>query len=249
MIPKQFDTVADLKYKNLVVSGCSFTHNNHKSALCSWPLYLRDVGGFSYISNLGLPGAGNRHISNSVQWHLENNHYDPGDTLVIVMWSGNDRDDDIVSSKFLNNYPVSFYYNKDAVSSISGGSGPGNAGNISDDYFRQAQMHKTPESRAVENYLLINGLYHYLIAKQFKFLFLNYVDHTIPHRTVDFDIVPYLPTQLQQKYKSMFTTDVDNIYHWCLKRDLLAEDDFHPSADGHLKWTKDVLLPYLVDYL
>ena len=246
MIQKQFDTVVDLNYKNLVVSGCSFTYNNSDSSACSWPLYLKDLGGFSHVTNLALPGAGNNHIKNSMQWHLENNHYDTNDTLIIVMWSGNDRDDDIVSSASLNNYPFHFYYNDNTASSISGGSGSKNVGNISKDYINQAQMHKTPQSRAVENYLLITGLFHYLKEKQFKFLFLNYIDYTVPSRTVDFDIVPYLPAELQQKYKSMFAKNIDNIYHWCLKRDLLSgKDDFHPSTDGHLGWTREVLLPYL----
>jgi hypothetical protein len=249
MILKQFDTAIDLNYKNLVVSGCSFTHNNSDSIPCSWPVYLRDLGGFDNVANLGLPGAGNNHIANSTHWHLENNQYDNKDTLVIVMWSGNDRDDSIVSIDSLNNYPMRFYYNKHTVTGISGGSAADSSGNISKDYFKLLQANKTHETRAVENYLLVSGLHHYLTAKQFKFVFLNYVDHSVPHRTQDFDITPHLPKELQQRYKSMFA-DIDNIYHWCLLQDLLSkEDDFHPSPDGHLNWTRDVLLPYLTDYL
>ena len=34
-------------------------------------------------------------------------------------------------------------------------------------------------------------------------------------------------------------------YTWALKHHFLWTDDFHPSPDGHLNWTKYVLLPHL----
>ena len=75
-------------------------------------------------------------------------------------------------------------------------------------------------------------------------MFLDYLDRSLPSLTVDFDIVPYLPAELAQRYRSWFAP-VDNIYAWCLRQDLLAHDDFHPSPDGHLTWTDRVLIPYL----
>jgi len=98
-IPKQFNTEIDLGYKNLIVSGCSFTRNFRNMVTTSWPHYLRDLGGFSYVTDLALSGAGNYHIATSMQWYLENNTVDINDTLIIVMWSGNDRDDEIVSQR------------------------------------------------------------------------------------------------------------------------------------------------------
>lgn len=244
-IPKQFDTKVNLGYKNLIVSGCSFTYNNHNSSLCAWPFYLRDLGGFDQVINLALPGAGNQHIATSMQWCLENNQFDANDTLIIVMWSGNDRDDDIVSAEHLNNYPMRFYYNSNVVSAISGGSAENNVGNVSHNFWSLKRAHKTQESRAVENYLYISSLYHYLRSNQYKFLFLRYLNYELPSATLDFDIGKYLPKNLKCKLDHMVNTKLENIYKWSLKRDMLDQDNFHPSPDGHLNWTNEVLLPFL----
>jgi hypothetical protein len=244
-VPKQLTTEIELGYKNLIVSGCSFTRNFHKVFSNSWPHYLRDLGGFDQVTDLSLPGAGNYHIATSMQWHLENNYFDINDTLVIVMWSGNDRDDEIVSHEHLNDYPFKFNYDSTVVSAITTGIGYTNKGNISRDFCIQKQKYKTYQSRTIENYLYISGLYHYLRSNQYKFLFLNYLDREIPKRSLDFNIDKYLPKNLKSKLNSMVNTKVENIYKWCLKRDLLAEDDFHPSMDGHLNWTREVLLPFL----
>jgi lysophospholipase L1-like esterase len=42
----------------------------------------------------------------------------------------------------------------------------------------------------------------------------------------------------------MFTKIVTP-YEFAVKNDMLADDDFHPSPDGHLNWTREVLLPKL----
>jgi len=244
-VPKQFDTIINLGYKNLIVSGCSFTYNKHNSFPSSWPHYLRDFGGFDQVTDLALPGAGNYHIATSMQWHLENNHFDVNDTLVVVMWSGNDRDDEIISHEHLNDYPYKFNYDSTVVSAISGGSAARSKGNLSKDFWNTMQDYKTHKSRAVENYLYISGLYHYLRSNQYKFLFLNYLDVSIPSRTVNFDIGEHLPKNLKSKLNSMVNTKVENIYKWCVKRDMLYKDNFHPSSDGHLHWTREILLPFL----
>jgi hypothetical protein len=40
-------------------------------------------------------------------------------------------------------------------------------------------------------------------------------------------------------------TKITDPYTWALENDLLTDDDFHPSPDGHLDWTQKVLLPKL----
>ena len=80
------------KFKYLVVSGCSFTHNNHQESHCVWANTLA-VWTNMTINNLAIPGAGNTHIKNSVILHLEKNKPNPADTLVLVMWSGPERID------------------------------------------------------------------------------------------------------------------------------------------------------------
>lgn len=108
-IKKQFDTIADLGINYLIVSGCSFTYNNHDSFAASWPYYLKDLGGFTQVLDCSLPGAGNQHISNSLLWALNIDQPDPKNSLIVVMWSGNDRDDYICpESNNSDTYPFKF---------------------------------------------------------------------------------------------------------------------------------------------
>ena len=244
-VPRHFECAVDLGYSDLITSGCSFSYNNHHTAPVSWPLYLRDLGGFERATNLAVCGAGNRHITASTQWFLELHRPDPATTLIVVMWSGHDRDDDIVSQQLMIPNGHDFSYQPDVVTVYSGGCAEQDSGNAREDYWRLHQKYKTRQSRAVENYLYISSLYHYLRANSYRFVFLKYLDYSLPSRTVDFDIQPYLPLNLQSRWDDMINTDIANIYQWCLRRDLLCDDDFHPSPDGHLAWTRTVLLPYL----
>lgn len=235
-IEKQFDTVHNFGMKNLIVSGCSFTYNNHETSATTWPYYLRDLGGFDQVLDCSLPGAGNHHIANSLQWALEVESPNPMDSLVVVMWSGCDRDDYICPEENIKPYPFKFNYSKNIVSAISGGS-------INDALSSLAQT-KNLDSRAIENYLYINGLWNYLKNLGYPFVFLNFLDGNLPSRTRHFDITKHLPTAIKNQYNSMLTKITDP-YTWALKNNLLTDDDFHPSPDGHLDWTQKVLLPKL----
>ena len=93
--------IVNSKFKKLVVSGCSFTHNNHHDK-CAWANLLADWSGMTIV-NLATPGAGNEHIANSLILYLEKNKLDPSNTLVMAMWSGIDRNDLIVSRKKIQN--------------------------------------------------------------------------------------------------------------------------------------------------
>ena len=239
-IKKQFDTIHRVGYSNLIVSGCSFTFNNHETSSASWPYYLRDIGGFNQVYDCSLPGAGNYHIANSLQWCLETDPIDPSDSLVVVMWSGNDRDDYAMPiSNDTKNYPFHFNYSKDVVSGITGGSAKWNVGNV-----KEYCVPKSKESRAIENYLIINSMYHYLKSKGFKFVFLDFLKGI--SRTNHFDLTTYLPTKPKRTYKEMFTSITD-LHEWAIRNDFLESDDLHATVDGQLDWTRKVLHPYLVD--
>ena len=243
-IEKRFETVCNFGIKNLIVSGCSFTFNNSLFTPVTWPYYLRDLGGFERVYDTSLPGVGNYHIASSLQLALELDPIDPKESLVIVMWSGNDRDDYLCPDSNDNgNYPCEFRYSKNVITGITGGSNPESAGNTKQG-LKELAATKTPESRAYENYLLTIGLKNYLENNGYRYIFLDYIDRTLPNRTWDFSIEQYLPKQLATNYKNS-KTDIDSPYAYCLKNDLLHDDDFHPTPDGHLTWTKQVLIPHL----
>jgi len=244
-IKKQFNIIHDFGIKNLIVSGCSFTYNDIDTVPVTWPYYLKDLGGFDQVLDCSLPGAGNSHISDSLIWGLEMDRPDPATSLVIVMWSGHDRDDYICSKENINNYPSQFYYGKNVMSSVTGGNALESCGNGISDGLKKISITKNPESRAIENYLYITKTYQYLKSLNYKFLFLNFINLTEPvGGTNSFDIKNYLPALAQQKLNSMITEIVDP-YHFSVRHNLLLGNNFHPSEYGHLRWTKKVLIPHL----
>jgi len=242
---KQFNTMYNFGIQNLIVSGCSFTYNNHDTVPVAWPYYLRDLGGFNRVLDCSLPGAGNNHISDSLIWGLEIEKPDPATSLVIVMWSGHDRDDYICPKEHINNYPFQFNYSENVMSSITGGNAPESAGNNISDGLKKLSMTKTLESRAIENYLCIAKTYQYLKSLNYRFLFLNFINPTEPvGGTNTFDIKKYLPSTAKQKLDSMIT-EINDPYHFAVRHNLLDGDKFHPIPHGHLRWTKKVLIPHL----
>jgi hypothetical protein len=247
-IKKQFNTVHDFGFKNLIVSGCSFTYNNHENSAVTWPYYLKDLGGFDQVLDCSLPGSGNHHICNSLQWAIELDKPDPNSSLVIVMWSGYDRDDYIcpetnIKTFTVNNLesPFKFNYSKNVASGITAGM---NNNCNTKKSFKEFTETKSLESRGIENYLYITGLYNFLQNNGYKFLFLDYLDRSIPSRTTDFEIIKFLPPTIKKNLSNMMTKIIDP-YTWAVKYDFLTEDDFHPSPNGHLDWTQKVLLPKL----
>jgi hypothetical protein len=243
-LKKQFDTIVDFEIKNLVVSGCSFTFNNSEDDACTWPYYLKDLGNFGQVYDCSLPGAGNYHISQSLQWSLELENLNPDDTLVIVMWSGNNRDDLIVPSVAIKSYPFLFRYSSTVFSGISGGLGKG--GTLNNILSEEIAKSKNNDSRSIENFLYINSTWHYLKSKNYRFCFLNYGNRTDIKK--DFEINHAVPLHLKEKNSKMFL-NVDPLYNWSVKNNLLTDDLFHPSCDGHLGWTRSALIPSLIETL
>jgi hypothetical protein len=243
-VKKQFTTIHNFGIKNLVVSGCSFTYNNHETSAVTWPYYLRDLGGFEQVLDCSFPGAGNSHISDSLIWGLEIDQPDPAESLVVVMWSGNDRDDYICPSSNQKFYPFEFKYADHVFAGITSGTHPSNDGNTIK-AFKEFSLTKTPESRAIENYLYIVKTAHYLKSQGYKFMFLNFCDPALPSRTQNLDIKQYLQNSAQTTLESLIQPITDP-YRYAVKNDLLSDDDFHPSPDGHLKWTQKVLLLHLI---
>lgn len=248
--PKQFDTVQDLGYSNLVVGGCSFTYNNHDDSAVTWPYYLRDLGNFQEVYDCSLPGAGNNHIKNSVMYFLDNNKQLINEkTLVMVGWSGNDRDDQIVTEDSLDNDMIFEYKFEDEVyTGFSGGiSGYSNLKNKQ--VFDSIKTVKNQKTRSIENYINIRSLYTYLQCSGLDFVFFEFRDPNLPALDNNFDIAKFLTPDTKTIYNSMIHKWSTDMYTYCVKNDLLFEDDYHPSPTGHLEYTKQILLPELRELL
>lgn len=244
-IKRNFESVIDFGFKNLVVSGCSFTYTKSEVTMpTTWPYYFRDLTSIDKVFSCAIPGAGNYLISQSVIWGLENKKLPPEQTLVIVLWSGHDREDEIFSSNAIDsssNYVYKFTDN--VCHGLPGGNNRNGDGNTCWFGYRDIHKFKSLESRSVENAIWKIGLKRYLDALGYQSIFANYVEPSFPNRTKNFDITNFLPEPIKTTYISIMDP-VQDMYSFCLKKMLLSDDDFHPSPDGHLAWTQDVLLPY-----
>ena len=244
-IKKQFDSIVDLGFKNLVVGGCSFTYTLPGIKMpTTWPYYFRDLATFQEVFSCAMPGVGNYFISQSVIWGLETNKLPLDQTLVVVMWSGHDREDAIFSSNAIdNNANYVYNYTNNVCHGTTGGSSRNGDGNTHWFGYRDIHKFKSLESRAVENAIWKIQLKRYLDACGYQSIFVDFVDPAVPNRTSNFDIVKFLPDTIKETYSSIMDP-VQDIYSFCLKRMLLSDDDFHPSADGNLAWTREILIPY-----
>jgi hypothetical protein len=245
-IARQFDPIYEFYTGNLIVSGCSFTHNHSDNIILSWPYFLRDLGGFREVLDCSIPGAGNNHISDALIWGLEVEQPVPENSLVVVMWSGCDRDDYICPASIIRPKTLaSFNYTEKVMSGQTGGSYSNVRTNtIIGDTFKQFASTKDHYSRAIENYLVITKTWHYLTSKGYNFVFLNFLDSTIPSKTLHFDIRKYLPKKLSANLDKMMLSIIDP-YTCAVNNNMLGTDNYHPSAEGHLLWTREFLLPKL----
>ena len=225
--PRVFDIINDLGYKNLLVGGCSFTFNISDTDSSSWPYYIRDKCGFDQVYDCSVQGASNYQILTSITYSIETTLLDPKDTLVIVMWSGYTRDSEIVGKNITDHKDYVYDYTK-TVKCVN-----------------TSNKNKTLDSYSLENYVYIILLWEYLNSKGYNTVFLNFVEPGVPSRDSTFAITKFLPPELGTKFKLKFSS-IENFYTYCVKNDLLQDDDFHPTMQGHLSWAHNVLAPSLL---
>ena len=231
-IGKVFSQTHTTRFKNLLVSGCSFTYNNSDSNICTWPYYLRDLAGFDNVYDVSQSGTGSNHIFNSVVYECETNPFvDPSNTLIIVMWSGLTRTDIIAEQSvtkdwhFMSNY---CFDSKFATLSIFNQATDRTA---IDELCKQYKKIVSPNAQIIESLIKVQALRHYLKSKGFNFVFLSWMD----------------PEQELARVNTTLTMVTDPVPYLdgFARKHTLREPDGHPSPDGHLAWTRECLIPYL----
>jgi len=227
---KNLPTIAQAPFKRLVTGGCSFSENHNEEYPVSWPYYLADSLGIDQVINVAQGGMGNRYISDSVHWLLEIEDFDPTDTLVVVMWSGFNRHSYLITD---TNESNRFKFTNQVQATL-GDDRPDSEG---------------LDARAVQNYLYISNLYHYLHSRGYTGFFVDWLDRSIPNRSNDADIVPYLPGPLQQRFLTLVDRSPRNFYEYAVWHNQLDSDDFHPSMHAHHGWTTEVLAPWIIKEL
>ena len=226
------------KYKNLLVSGCSYTFNQ------GWAKHISSQYNINLI-NLARSGAGNTHIANSIitQCEFDKFKIGPSNTYVIIMWTGPDRLDTIVDAKHMDSDTTRDQYEYSSQSAwvgTGGARGMGNNPAVADTVLRPAYPYKNAHTQALECYITVCTTWHYLRNRGFKFKFLNYRNLSIPARDDAFNWLKLLPEHLETD--TMFM-DCVTPYEHAVREDMLSEDEYHPTEQGFIDWCGKHLLP------
>jgi hypothetical protein len=236
------------KVKKILVAGCSFTANPHPVPI-TWGNILANRCGIEII-NLGIPGAGNTHIANSVQLYLEKNKIDHNDVFIIIMWTGIERIDWITdrTKSQGNEYPFPYYY--DEYNELTVGGAWWGAGNKShlDKTLRTYSKYQSNESLALNSWLAMNSLSSYLKLNKYSYVytsFFNYFrDSEIPeHWWINYrtELNKLNLTLDQQEWLPL--ADEEYLGDYVTQHNLLDNDGFHPSVSGHELWLENILIP------
>lgn len=239
-------------YKKLLVSGCSFTHNNHTTP-CVWANNLAAWAGMS-ISNLAIPGAGNTHIKNSVILWLEQHKPDPKDVLILVMWSGIERVDWITSqvdSDFKNSYPFTYNYTPDTELVLGG--------NWWAKFFNPTPVQQSlisytkfqnNTSLVLNSWLAMTQLTDYLKLRGYTFYYTAWQNLWSPgdqtNQWIDYGVeLDRLGLSLDPA-PWLFWEHDKYLGTWARDHAVLTEDNLHPTHQGHEDWANAVLIPELL---
>jgi hypothetical protein len=237
-LDRQFTVSHDTKFKNLLVSGCSFTYNNSEKDLCSWPYYLRDLAGFEEVYDCSQSGAGSNHIFNSIINEIETNpNINTKDTLIIIMWSGLTRTDVIAEQAITKPWHHMSNYNFDdqyaTLSLFYGVNGSTHLDRLCQQYKKLVSV----DAQVYESLIKIIALKAYIDQKGFKTVITSWKDPMLELQNTTIN---------QAIVQSALSTinDIDYLDSYAnLKK--LKESDGHPNPMGYLGWTREHLLPYL----
>lgn len=241
--------------KNLVTSGCSFTAGDR-----TWARYICDCLGIKNFFNLASGGAGNRYIASSVIDAIHYHDLAPEETLVLVMWSGVNRQDALVSGEYwylLSDYLYKAKFNDSADTYWVHSGGRSNSW-MDHDEVKKIFLHRytsvDPYCDCKETLDNILKLENYLENNNFDYRFMSYLNYWTPQleSTVNGDFcIPYFAEHLSiyQKFNFknwIFVNDQkDCIFEFCQAQNELSQDNFHPSRQGHYLFARTVLQPLL----
>lgn len=225
-VPKllNWDRILDQHYsipqRILLTSGCSFTSSTLQlEGPASWPGFVKDRCGMDHVVDYSFPGAGNEYIGDSILYHL-NSTDNVDDYFVAVMWSGLDRQSIKTN---LGGQPL--------------------LGNITYTTKQRQDCAQASADKVLE-------VYNYLVSRSIPFVFTFYANVLFP---------PYFP---KRDTTPNFEGHVDNatlsaiqalawvpnvseqfLFEYALiTGDLDQGDGFHPTRDGNLAWTDNILL-------
>ena len=231
------------KYKNLVVSGCSFTHNEHHSHV-TWGNTLSYWTGMN-ISNHAVNGAGNSHIANSIILFLEKNKPSPADTLIMVMWSIQYRTDWITDRKIKKDYNTinhSYYY--DTHNELNSLLFHTKEKSHFLDTGHNYRKYQSEYSYVLKNWLSMQSLTSYLDTHGYQYFYTSIYDlNCVKHGNYKKMLAEINLTNDQAKWLDLSSDNY--LGDFAKNKNMVAEDNCHPTPECQEIWTHDILIPEL----
>ena len=232
------------RFKNVLVSGCSFTFNPDNNEQQTWPYYLRDLCGFEEVYDTSQSGAGTNHIFNSIINEIElNENINSESTLVVIMWSSLQRTDVIATTDMTKDYHWASNYNFDntfSTLSIFDQPNESRRGKLQEDLCKIYKRVVSPTAQIYESILKILALRSYLIEQNFSYVFTNFY-----YPNWEFDLIH---TPLTKKVKQYFDIEDElTLGNFMRTTNQIIPNDSHPTPECHCQWTQEILIPCLLE--
>lgn len=224
-------------YDILITSGCSFTASTGwLDGPASWPGYVKDRCNIPLCVDLSYPGAGNEYIANSVLAEIESRHPDSySSILVLIGWSGLDRKEDLVVG-------VDTLPKIDDISYLRAGA----IVNPLPDKWQLAEVW-----RSWKNIIFTKN---YLENKKIFYGFFSYCNLLDPPFLPKRDLTPEWPENIRKdrierlQEINWIVPHNQSLFEFAFEHDCLDHDLFHPTVEGNMQWTDQILLPNLAKH-
>ena len=249
--------------ENLIVSGCSFT----ETTTSGWADQISNKFKPKKFINLAKSGSGNFYIADSLIQCLLTEKLVPSKTLILVMWTGMTRKDICVSKDYFKILDQTSSTKKyDQYYALSGGIQGSwqldlNRSNVFKWFIHPLfdSLYKATDYASLSHDTLSNMIStkSFLELHGYNYRFMSYVNYwgVGPQQVspnLDFNIKEFIPNDplLGLVGDEWIWADDDNMcfYEFSKQRNLLSDDNFHPSEDAHKLFADTVILPQLQGY-
>ncbi|MBL96339.1 MAG: hypothetical protein CMF52_00820 [Legionellales bacterium] len=231
-----------MKIKNLLASGCSFTHDGiggvpptndsaggssfkqyddiQPASCASWASFLSTFLEVESFINFAAPSHGNVLICETIISALEKYNYKQDDTLIIFNISSMDRFDLKIDWENSENNTNIYWTSELLDYTFAKTRGP---------LWKKKFASMELEEITSLNISALEKLLKYLKDKNYMFLFTVMQD--------------YSDNLIIQQYKDNLVTLNPGIgmHEFCKEKNLLIDDNFHPSTQGHKQIAEQVL--------
>ena len=224
----------------ILASGCSFTAGGPNAGE-NWPTMISRR---NYVNNIAKSGAGNNYICQSTIAELCRNpgFYD----LILIMWSGIQRHDIIISQS-----------SYDAMQRNRINFGDVYHGMVGDAYSHSKNVElplkelgqcyfklSSEESLAQQTLINMLSLQGFLKSINISYRFFSYVNYWNDRQTItnlNFGLYKYqsccaLAEQIDFENFIFYNDQKDGLYEFAVEQKLLDADKFHPSLNGYRAW-------------